>query len=504
MFSPVARRVFAVLFGAMLVFACPVSAWPADKAAAAAETESADSDLWQAVYLSGQRVGFNHLVTEEIERDGHKVIVSDVLSQLTIKRFGVSLTMSVSLATEEDADGNLLAFRTSIENPPISSIRSQGKVANGKVEVTTTSSGKDITTVQEWDPEAKSQAWISRVLEKELVKDGDSRSFKFYDPQFSKVATMTVSRIGRVETELLGDVKKSLDKYEATHSLVPGVVTMMYVDEEGTTLKEEVKLLDMVTYAVSREEAEKELSGADLDFGMDTVIKTGKIPGAHQSRKGVYKVTVQGRAKGTLPEGATQSVKPLSDTELELTVTSIKPGEPGDEPAAGESFLASSRFLDTGDPRVRELAKEGAGTETDPAKLAVALEKFVHTRLKNKNFSTALATASEVAKELSGDCTEHAVLLAALLRVNHIPSRVVIGFVYADKLEGFGGHMWTEAYVDGRWAPLDATLGLGGIGVGHIKVADADLAENTTAPLTAFVPIIHLLKKTTVKVVKIE
>jgi transglutaminase-like putative cysteine protease len=64
--------------------------------------------------------------------------------------------------------------------------------------------------------------------------------------------------------------------------------------------------------------------------------------------------------------------------------------------------------------------------------------------------------------------------------------------------------MWTEAYLNGQWVPLDATLGRGGIGGGHIKVADADLSENSAAPVAAFVPIIHLLGKTKVEVLKVE
>jgi transglutaminase-like putative cysteine protease len=64
--------------------------------------------------------------------------------------------------------------------------------------------------------------------------------------------------------------------------------------------------------------------------------------------------------------------------------------------------------------------------------------------------------------------------------------------------------MWTEAFVNGRWVPLDATLGLGGIGVGHIKVADADLSENSAAPVGAFVPIVHLLGKMQVSPIKVE
>src|SRR5205085_515826 len=96
-----------------------------------------------------------------------------------------------------------------------------------------------------------------------------------------------------------------------------------------------------------------------------------------------------------------------------------------------------------------------------------------------RNFTEALATADEVARTLEGDCTEFAMLTAALLRAAGIPSRTAIGLVYVDLARGpvFGFHMWTEAWVRGQWVPLDATLGRGHIGAAHIKVTDHSWAE---------------------------
>jgi transglutaminase-like putative cysteine protease len=121
------------------------------------------------------------------------------------------------------------------------------------------------------------------------------------------------------------------------------------------------------------------------------------------------------------------------------------------------------------------------------------MEQYVYKELKKKNFSTALASAAEVAKSLEGDCTEHACLLAAMLRVEKIPSRVAVGLVYAERFGAFGGHMWTEAWLDGKWVPLDATLGKGGIGAGHIKLADSSFADEGPSPVTSFVPLMNML-----------
>ena len=68
--------------------------------------------------------------------------------------------------------------------------------------------------------------------------------------------------------------------------------------------------------------------------------------------------------------------------------------------------------------------------------------------------AVGLASAGEVAQTAQGDCTEHAVLLAALLRAEGIPSRTVSGLIYIDQFLGeqgiFGYHMWTQAWLPGH------------------------------------------------------
>ena len=91
-----------------------------------------------------------------------------------------------------------------------------------------------------------------------------------------------------------------------------------------------------------------------------------------------------------------------------------------------------------------------------------------------------------------------------MLRVQKITSRVAVGLVYADRLAAFGGHMWTEAWLDGKWVPLDATLGKGGIGPGHIKLADSSLADDGPAPVTSFVPLMNMLSNVTIDIVSTE
>jgi hypothetical protein len=62
--------------------------------------------------------------------------------------------------------------------------------------------------------------------------------------------------------------------------------------------------------------------------------------------------------------------------------------------------------------------------------------------------------------------------------------------------------MWTEVYVAGQWLALDATLGAGSVGVGHIKISDHSWYE--TKSLVPLLPITRvLLGKMAVEVVQV-
>ncbi len=64
-----------------------------------------------------------------------------------------------------------------------------------------------------------------------------------------------------------------------------------------------------------------------------------------------------------------------------------------------------------------------------------------------------------MARRKEGDCTEHAVLLAALVRLFGGASRLVNGvaFIVVDKKTYAFGHEWVEVEVGGKWQPFDGT-----------------------------------------------
>jgi hypothetical protein len=106
----------------------------------------------------------------------------------------------------------------------------------------------------------------------------------------------------------------------------------------------------------------------------------------------------------------------------------------------------------------------------------LALQEFVRRYIRTKDLNVGYASALEVAKNPEGDCTEHAVLLAALGRALDIPTRVVDGLAYVDRYAGkdrvFVPHAWAQAWVDGHWRSFDAALP--GFDAGHIALSAGD------------------------------
>jgi len=142
------------------------------------------------------------------------------------------------------------------------------------------------------------------------------------------------------------------------------------------------------------------------------------------------------------------------------------------------------------------------GSETDPWRKALRIESWVHGDMHKQTHPEAFAPADQVARTLEGDCTEYAMLTAAMCRAAGVPARAAVGLVYVDSVRGpaFGFHMWTEVWVRGGWMPVDATLGRGYVGATHLKIADHSWAD--TRSLTPLLPAMRLVGKAAVAVVR--
>lgn len=458
-------------------------------------------ETWEVIHIGGQRFGYSHGVVRRFRRDGRTLVRTNRDTELTIKRFGQELKMQTLLATEETEDGRLLSYEMEIKNPPAGSTKTVGRVEADGLHVKTTVAGNTTERTIRIDDDVKSPAWQDRVTRHPVMKRGETRSFPVYLPELNQVKQVKLMAEEYDFVKLLEGRPQKLLRVRITQPGLPAI--RAFLNEQGEPLKTETGLLGqtMETYIVSKEEALKAIAGTELDIAVNTLIRVSRIRNAHHTKQAVYRITTQGEDPAEfLLAGPTQHIKRISPDTVELTVTAVEVPKSGRRTEIDSKYLESTRFLQCDDDRVQQHARRAAAGATDPAQIAVQMERYVHEKLTKKNFSTALASAAEVAKSLEGDCTEHAVLLAAMLRADHIPSRIAVGLVYVESRSSFGGHMWTEAYLNGRWVPLDATLGQGGIGAAHIKLGESSFSDNGPAPITSFLPLLKVLGNMQIRV----
>jgi transglutaminase-like putative cysteine protease len=282
----------------------------------------------------------------------------------------------------------------------------------------------------------------------------------------------------------------------------------VWCDATGDILKNFTPMVGLEIIRSTQEEAMKTPGAVNFDLFSKMLVHVDRpLERAHQTKKVRYRVRLdRDNPAEVFPVGPTQAVRSIDAHTAELTVYAVRPDVAGNADApAGKTTdgdLRPNTFIQSEDSVIVADAKKAAGSETDPWRTAVLLERFVRDEVKNKNYSQAFATAAEVARSREGDCTEHGVFLAALARARKIPARIAVGLVYVQDQQSFFYHLWTEVHIGGRWIPIDGTLGLGGIGAGHLKIAQSNFQGASV--YDAFAPVVRVCGQLHVEILEAQ
>ncbi len=485
-------------------------------------------DVWDAVYLDGAKMGYQRTTTEERQRDGQKIYHTTRYMHMTLKRYDSVVTQRLALSTDETPEGKVVGVSMTHYLDKDRKIVQSGRVEGDNLIVRTPS-----------DPDGKIVPWKDgvvgyygqeRLFGQRKAKAGDR--FRFLDYQLPLLTAVPQQVVVKEpeEKELL-TAKKEGDEMKAVSvrkrllrvEVIPEKVTVnratialprltLWLDEKLQAVRQEsnTPLGHMTLYRTSRVLAEQEGVAPELmaDFGLNSRIRLNRaIENPFSAREIVYRITVKDDDDPTtvFARDKRQSVENANGNTFDLRVRAIR--EPGDVEASGkadEEFLKSSYFLDSGNEKVREQAAQIVGDETDPWRKAQRIERWVHEHMKG-NTEVNFAPASQVLRDLQGDCRQHAMLAAALCRAAGVPARTAVGLVYDNDRKlgpGLAFHMWTEVWIKGQWLMLDAVLGHGHVGAAHLKIADHSWQDiQTLAPL---LPVTRVTGKVRIAVVEVK
>lgn len=458
---------------------------------------------WQTIFMSGQRIGYAQSTSFKKKVEGEERFVTDTLMVMKLSRFGQELTIRQKTHSEDLSDGTLLSFHAVMENPPNSRTVMSGEIENGTLTMTSTVGGKSTFKTLSGLSNVRSSQYSERYIATGKLADEKTVEFQIFEPQLGIAVPVTLTYQGKVKA---GE-NQGLHEVQIEQEL-PGagaLLTSAFCEDDWSITKMVVPLMNMEVRTATQAEALEPIGDQEFDFALDTMVPVQGAGAVRHQKSVTYRITIDGSGdESVFSETDFQKSKPSEDQSFLLMVTKpiLEENQQATEINAQELqiCLRPSKYIESGLPLIQSLADEH-GNGKDAVEVALSLERFVGEYVSEKNFSTAMATAGEVARSKAGDCTEHAVLLAALLRAKKIPARVVIGFVYSPQHQAFVGHMWTEAVLNGRWFPLDGTRGRGGIDPGYLTIASSSLSDQSASPAVHFLPMLHLLGRTQIEVV---
>ena len=411
---------------------------------------------WMAVLLGGRKVG--HIEVERA-RDGGVLTTTQTLA-IDFSRAGKPLHLSNTSISIEGPDDEPLGFAASTRMSSSSSTVEASRDSAGHYQVTTTVGGHSRIAVMDWPSGALLAEGQRRAIVAAGNRPGASYRLNEFDPSSRQVIAVQVDILGEETVPLPGGTM-ALSHQQQTLALAHGSQRLdLWVDQRGIARKGLMNLLGQPLEMLACDRACALAPNQPVDmFRAATIPSPRLLPAYVRIVPMSYRVHVSGGISQPFVETDEQQVVALGGDDWLVEVGGPHAGrqappQPGDR--------AANAWLQSDAPAIRRLAAQAVGNaQSDLARMR-RLRAFVSDYITTHGLDVGYASALETLDSRQGDCTEYAVLLAAMARSQGIATRVVSGMVYADRFAGadrvFVPHEWVQAWVGGHWQSFDAAL----------------------------------------------
>lgn len=469
-------------------------------------------ERWYSLLLGDRPIGWMHSTTT---RESDRWVSHDHFVA-TLGRGMSAVTVEAESRFVETLEGKPIEARSMQKLATLSSNVTLLRFTDKEIEVISSRSTNRVPApAQRWFPPMAAERYIA-----EQMKQG-AKKITYYtlDPSLGPLlAETTMERVGHEDLQVMGKVVPAI-LFNSSISVLTGnsarpfrETAREYRDAQGRPVKTVMSLMPGMVITVL--EADKDLATQKInppELLARTLIKLPKpmaYPRNTTSATYDLSFTAEDKHKPDIPSTGYQHVVKQENGGVRIMVDLARPVISRQD-LPDETHRRPSAMITSDHPKIKELLAKALsdGPPQSPAEAAEVLRAYVRQYVNTRDLSVGLASAAEVAITAQGDCTEHAVLLAALLRAQGIPSRTVSGLIYVDRfLETdhiFAYHMWTQAWLnpDGqgsRWMDLDATLD-DPFDAAHITLATNSFAESQLFnDLVALSPILGNLRITVV------
>jgi transglutaminase-like putative cysteine protease len=500
---PVSRLVFAV--GSLAWVFAGSQPLGAQSAETAKPVPSRLEQRWYAIHSSTGKIG--HVVLQW-RAEGDQVHWSQ-RTELRLDRFGEAIVQRVSLSSVEDRSGIVSRFQSEVSDGRQIQ-RIEGVRNEDQFEITMTLEKDRRSHSIDAGNECHGFFAMEQSLARQPMRIGERREIRALVPLVTKVGATRLEAKDWEQTRLLSGKRRLLRIEGTTHwTEQMGIPFVVWTGKQGVVVKIEVPAVRQTTYLVTKREATATEAPESFAIASVAHVPVTAVRGdPHTAESAVYRIRSQAKNRvlnGLFPLGSTQRVLMRPDGSADVHVFRFRPpAKDGakcsipDSKSTPESTyvaadLSANQLIDSDDAEILALSRQAVSNHRDAWHVAPAMARLTYDTIRDKDYRNTFQSASSALRSRRGDCTEHAVLLAALCRARGIPSRFVAGLVYLPIEQMFGMHAWTEVWIEDRWIPFDATVADGGVGVGHIKISDCHLADMNAAEAT--LPVLVALDK---------
>jgi len=487
-------------------------------------------EAWYVLKLGGQKAG--HMHTRLYEEDGKLVTTSDMT--LSIKRGRAEMRIEQRSTFVETKDHQPIRSTNAMKLAQMANEQTIDFTREPWV-VTATNAGQTNETTMappevDWLTPGGVAAYTKRAL------DNGEKTIKVttLDPSMGvNPVTVEMTRGVSKDIEVFGRVIPAT-RWTVTMSALPGVEIEQWTDADGQPVKQTIPI--MPGMEVQMLLADKQLATAEFDapemLAASLITPDKPIENPRKLKRAVFELVAEDLKETlgeTVPNDGYQRTQWVDDKTLRITIDLDQPvqNEEANPWRPVDQYTASTTMLNYKDDAVEKLIKQVVDPDDirfakgnrspDPFMNALhkytrALRDVAREHIEDKDLSVGFASASETARTATGDCTEHACLLAAMLRGAGFQSRTVTGLVYADQFAGregvFGFHMWTQVgFRDDAgdyWLDLDAAAPgeVNGFDATHIALSTSAMKDGES--FNDMVTLLPLMRGMQINVLETE
>ncbi len=315
------------------------------------------------------------------------------------------------------------------------------------------------------------------------LREGQKFTISIFDPELVAFDTHEMHVVGWQQVPIRGRNMRLLLVEDKTKRL--GLQLKTWLDENGVMWRYEApQIMGLTLEKASREEALQEGAPLSLTNRVETDRALGdpkfvrhlvlRVKLSKPSQEPPLTSTARQKIAGgpqvwrvetwaQKPPAKRLPLPPTLETEDLLALT---------KPTA----LAQST-----DPAITSKARQAAGDARDCYQAMQRIVSWVYSSLRKLASEPRPISALEVLDQMAGDCTEHALLAAAMGRALGIPTKMVVGMGWTG--DGFYYHAWVKAFV-GEWVEMDPTWGESLVDATHLQVAEDTLDELALARMS--------------------